>query len=251
MPLDSFYIIESTLREGEQFVGASFSTDDKIEIAQCGPAGEKLVRYAAIMNMSNRANGRTGMGAVMGSKNFKAVVVRGKDRPQLADRRGVIELAKWGADNFEDSDVYGMGLYGTAEVMNPQNRRGGQVTYNWDSGFFEQAEALDGTTMAKTILKERDTCYACTVRCKRVVEVNEGPFTADPFYGGPEYETLSTFGTYCGIDDLGAVVVLEPGTVARSAKKVYNWQRRPLPDGALTTVAQIMRGYDLRVNIGG
>ena len=179
--------------------------DDKIEIAQCGPAGEKLVRYAAIMNMSNRANGRTGMGAVMGSKNLKAVVVRGKDRPQLTDRRGVIELAKWGAANFEDSDVYGMGLYGTAEVMNPQNRRGGQVTYNWDSGYFEQAEALDGTTMAKTILKERDTCYACTVRCKRVVEVKEGPFTADPFYGGPEYETLSTFGTYCGIDDLAAV----------------------------------------------
>lgn len=179
--------------------------DDKIEIAQCGPAGEQLVRYAAIMNMSNRANGRTGMGAVMGSKNLKAVVVRGRDRPPLADRRGVIELAKWGAANFEDSDIYGMGLYGTAEVMNPQNRRGGQVSYNWDSGYFEQAEALDGTTMAKTILKERDTCYACTVRCKRVVEVKEGRFTADPFYGGPEYETLSSFGTYCGIDDLRAV----------------------------------------------
>jgi aldehyde:ferredoxin oxidoreductase len=65
--------------------------------------------------------------------------------------------------------------------------------------------ALDGTTMAKTILKERDTCYACTVRCKRVVEVKEGPYRVDPRYGGPEYETLATFGTYCGIDDLKAV----------------------------------------------
>ncbi|GMR10263.1 MAG: aldehyde ferredoxin oxidoreductase family protein [Anaerolineae bacterium] len=179
--------------------------DDKIEIAQIGPAGEKLVRYAAIMNMSSRANGRTGMGAVMGSKNLKAVAVRGKDRPELQDRKGLIELAKWGAANFEDSDVYGLGLFGTAEVMNGQNKSGGQVTHNWDSGYFETAIELDGTTMSKTILKDRDTCYACTVRCKRVVEVKEGPYTADPQYGGPEYETLSTFGTYIGNDDLKAV----------------------------------------------
>src|SRR3990172_1956844 len=179
--------------------------DAKIEISQCGPAGEKLVRFAAIMNMSNRANGRTGMGAVMGSKNLKAVAVRGKLRPPLADRRALIELAKWGADPFEDSGVYGLGLFGTAEVTNGQNTAGGLPTYNWDSGYYEQAEALDGTTMSKTILNERDTCYACTVRCKRVVEVKEGPFTADPLYGGPEYETLATFGSYCGIDDLKAI----------------------------------------------
>jgi aldehyde:ferredoxin oxidoreductase len=179
--------------------------DRKIEVAQCGPAGEKGVRFAAIMNMSNRANGRTGMGAVMGSKNLKAVVVRGKDRPALADRKALLELAKWGAENFEDSDVYGLGLFGTAEVTLPQNKDGGLPSYNWKSGFFEGAEALDGTTMARTILKERDTCYACTVRCKRVVEIEDGPYKVDPLYGGPEYETLATFGSYCGIDDLAAV----------------------------------------------
>lgn len=179
--------------------------DKRIEIAQIGPAGENLVRFAAIMNMSNRANGRTGMGAVMGSKNLKAVAVRGKDRPELADKRGVIELAKWGASNFEDSDVYGLGLFGTANGMSYQNKNGGQVTYNWDSGYFETADVLDGKVWAKTILKDRDTCYACTVRCKRVVEVKEGPFRAEPKYGGPEYETLSTFGTYCAIDNLEAI----------------------------------------------
>ncbi len=179
--------------------------DDKIEIAQIGPAGENLVRFAAIMNMSNRANGRTGMGAVMGSKNLKAVAVRGKNRPELADKRGVIELAKWGASNFEDSGVYGLGLFGTANGMSYQNKNGGQVTYNWDSGYFETADVLDGKAWAKTILKNRDTCYACTVRCKRVVEVKEGPFRAEPKYGGPEYETLSTFGTYCAIDNLEAI----------------------------------------------
>ncbi len=179
--------------------------DHRIEIAQIGPAGENMVRYAAIMNMSNRANGRTGMGAVMGSKNLKAVAVRGKQRPQLGDRRGVIELAKWGASHFEESGVYGLGLFGTANGMSYQNKNGGQVTYNWDSGYFETADVLDGKTWAKTILKERDTCYACTVRCKRVVEVKDGPYRSEPKYGGPEYETLSTFGTYCGIDDLEAI----------------------------------------------
>jgi aldehyde:ferredoxin oxidoreductase len=179
--------------------------DDKIEIAQIGPAGENLVRYAAIMNMSNRANGRTGMGAVMGSKNLKAVAVQGTDRPELADRSNVIELAKWGSSNLEESGVYGLALFGTANVMSYQNKKGGQVTYNWDSGYFETADVLDGKTWAKTILKSRDTCYACTVKCKRVVEVTEGPYRAEPKYGGPEYETLSTFGTYCAIDDLEAI----------------------------------------------
>jgi aldehyde:ferredoxin oxidoreductase len=179
--------------------------DERIEIAQCGPAGERLVRYASIINMANRANGRTGLGAVMGSKQLKAVAVRGNDKPSLADRRGLIELARWGAANFEESDVYGLGLLGTAEITRGQDKAGGLPTRNWSSGTFEEALALDGATMAKTILKERDTCYACTVRCKRVVEVSEGAYRVDPLYGGPEYETLATFGSYCGIGNLEAV----------------------------------------------
>jgi len=179
--------------------------DPKIHVAQCGPAGENLVRFAAIINMSNRANGRTGMGAVMGSKNLKAVAVRGKMRPALADRKALIDLARWGADHFEESDVYGLGTYGTAAFTHPGSQGGGLPTHNWDSGTFEHSEALDGTTMSKTILKERDTCYACTVRCKRVVEVAEGPYKVHPLYGGPEYESVATFGSYCDIGDLEAV----------------------------------------------
>lgn len=179
--------------------------EEKIEILQIGIAGENLVRFAAMMNMSNRANGRTGMGAVMGSKNLKAVAVYGKNTPDLFDRQALVKLSRWGAKHFEESDLYGLGLLGTASVTRSQNAAGGQVTRNWASGFFENAEALDGSVMAKTILKDRDTCYACLVRCKRVVEVTEGPYKVDPHYGGPEYETLSTFGTYCGIDDLDAV----------------------------------------------
>jgi aldehyde:ferredoxin oxidoreductase len=179
--------------------------DPKIEVLQCGPAGEKGVRYAALINMCNRANGRTGMGAVMGSKNLRAVAVRGKQRPAVADRTGVQAVARWGAENFEDSDIYGMGMLGTAEVLRYQNQAGGLPTRNWSSGVFEGWEAIDGQAMYDTILKERDTCFACVVRCKRVVEVTQGPFKVDPHYGGPEYETLATFGSYCGVDDLAAV----------------------------------------------
>ena len=179
--------------------------DDKVQILQTGLAGEKGVRFSALINMANRANGRTGMGAVMGSKNLKAIAVRGKQRPKVADPKGLNQLARWGAKEFPDSDVYGLGLLGTAEVLGFQNKSGGLPTRNWFSGSFEGWKPIDGKTMEKTILKKRDTCYACTVRCKRVVEITEGPYIVDPRYGGPEYETLSTFGSYCGIDDLEAI----------------------------------------------
>lgn len=179
--------------------------DPRIEVMQVGPAGEKLVRYAAIMNMSNRASGRTGMGAVMGSKNLKAIAVRGRNRPAIADQKALTEIARWGARNFPESDIYGMGLHGTAEVLAYQQGAGGLPTRNWSSGVFEGYESIDGLTMSNTILKERDTCYACVVRCKRVVEVTGGPYQVEPHYGGPEYETLATFGSYCGISNLAAV----------------------------------------------
>ena len=179
--------------------------DKRIQVLQCGPAGEAGVRFGALISNANRANGRTGMGTVMGSKNLRAVAVRGRNRPTLADPDAVKAVARWGADNFEDSDIYGMGLLGTAEVLLSQDKSGGLPTRNWASGTFEGAEDISGQRMAETILKERDTCFGCVVRCKRVVEVKDGPFLVDPRYGGPEYETLATMGSYCGVSDLAAI----------------------------------------------
>ncbi len=192
--------------------------DKDIEVAQVGPAGERGVRFASIINMSNRANGRTGMGAVMGSKNLKAVVVRGKEgkkRFAVADKKGLNELARLGAKMFPTSDVAGLGKYGTAETTGAQQSVGMLPSFNFNSGVFDNWQKIDGPTMYDTILlganedkqdlKGRDTCYSCTVRCKRVVEITEGPYKVDPHYGGPEYETTSTFGNYCGIDDLAAI----------------------------------------------
>ena len=189
--------------------------DEKVEVLQIGPAGENGVRFAGIFSMSNRANGRTGMGAVMGSKNLKAVVVRGKNRPSVADKVGLSKLAKWGVANLEDSDIAGLAKYGTNETTGANQASGTLPSYNYDSGVFDGWEPIDGTTMYDTVLRGaaegkqdrlgRDTCYACTVRCKRVVEITEGPYQVDPHYGGPEYETTSTFGNYSAIDDLPAI----------------------------------------------
>jgi aldehyde:ferredoxin oxidoreductase len=189
--------------------------DNQIEVMQIGPAGENLVRFAAIMSMSNRAFGRTGMGAVMGSKNLKAIAVRGRKKPSIADKESLMNLTRWGVKAYPDSDVAGLGKYGTAETTASQQIKGGLPTFNFNSGVFDGWEAIDGTTMYDTILvgaaegkqntKGRDTCYSCTVRCKRVVEVKDGPHQVDPHYGGPEYETLTTFGSYCGIDNLAAI----------------------------------------------
>jgi aldehyde:ferredoxin oxidoreductase len=182
--------------------------DPKIEVAQIGPSGEKLVRFAAIMNMCNRANGRTGMGAVMGSKNLKAIAVRGHQKVKTADPPAVTRLARLAPKRVQDiGDMKGLQDFGTASVLNYQNTSGGLPTRNYTSGSFDQAEDISGEHMSETILKENDTCYACVVRCKRVVETEYKNQRFDPLYGGPEYETLSTMGSYCGVGDINAVSI--------------------------------------------
>jgi aldehyde:ferredoxin oxidoreductase len=176
--------------------------DGRIEVLQCGPAAERGVLFGALINNANRVNGRGGLGTVMAAKNLKAVAVRGRRRSELADREALIALARWGADHVEQSGVARLRRLGTAGAVTPQSEAGGLPTRNWYSGTFEAAEAIDGRRIAKTILKKRDTCFGCAVRCKPVVEVTNGPLPVDPRYGGPEYETLAAMGSYCGVSDL-------------------------------------------------
>jgi aldehyde:ferredoxin oxidoreductase len=180
--------------------------DNKIEVLQYGPGAENGVRFSSIVSMSNRNNGRTGMGLVMASKNLRAIVARGKTPVQVADSQALAKLHKAGAKMMPDNaDVNDLGIYGTASVLIFQNTIGSLPTRNYDEGQFESCDPICGETLYNTVLKERDTCYACVVRCKRVVEIKEGPYQVDPVYGGPEYETLGTFGSYCGIEDLAAI----------------------------------------------
>lgn len=180
--------------------------DPKAEILQHGIAAEHGVLFSSLVSMSNRHNGRTGMGLVMASKNLKAVVVRGTKKVQVADQKALTELNRIGPKAIpENGDMDGLAKFGTAVVVLFNNTIGTLPTRNYNEGQFEGCEPISGEKMAETILKERDTCYACVVKCKRVVEVKEGAYKVDPRYGGPEYETLGTFGSYCGVDDLAAV----------------------------------------------
>lgn len=182
--------------------------DDKVQVLQIGPAGEKLSRIACLINMCNRANGRTGMGAVMGSKNLKAIAVRGTQKLRAADPAAMTQLAKQGKQNLEAiPDVRGLGLNGTADGVPFQNASGTLPTRNWNEGQFEGFQAISGETMSDTILKARDSCFGCLIRCKRVVETNYAGTPVMPQYGGPEYETISAMGSYCGIANLKAIAL--------------------------------------------
>ncbi len=180
--------------------------EPKAEVLQHGPAAEKGVLFSSLVSMSNRNNGRTGMGLVMASKNLKAIVVKGKGKMELANPAALAALNKAGPKLMpENPDVDVLGTHGTASVLLPQNMMGTLPTFNYNEAQFAAAEEISGERMTDTILKKRETCHACVVRCKRVVEIKEGPHQAKPLYGGPEYETLSTFGSYCGVSDLAAI----------------------------------------------
>ncbi len=179
--------------------------DARVRVLQCGPAAERGVLYGALVSDLNHVNGRGGMGTVMAAKKLKAIAVRGRDRPPLAHPDALKELARWGRQRVPRSGVAGLRMLGTAGMLLPQSRQGGLPTRNWSSGSFEGAEEIGGERLAETIFKRDDTCFGCAVRCKRIVKVTEGPYRVDPRYGGPEYETLATMGSYCGVNDLAAI----------------------------------------------
>jgi len=191
-----------TTGEVEQLIRDELG-DKRVRVAQAGPAGERLVRYACVMSDVNRAAGRTGLGAVMGSKKLKAIAVRGSQRPNVAHPDRLREVAKWFSDNVETLSG-GLRDTGTAGAVVYQHMTNSLPTRNFQSGEFEGAERISGETMRDTILVDRATCFACPVQCKRVVKVEE-PYQVNPTYGGPEYETIGALGANCGIDNLEAV----------------------------------------------
>lgn len=180
--------------------------DDKVKVAQIGIAGENLVRFSAIMNDINRAAGRNGIGAVMGSKNLKAIAVRGRNTPKVADRKRITEVSKWLGQNYKEKAAVYVRM-GTPIGVMSLGQTGGLPTAAFQQPQFETREKISGQVMHETILQDRDTCMVCPIQCKQVVEYDDpgGKYKVDPVYGGPEYETLAAFGSNCCVDNLGAV----------------------------------------------
>ena len=177
--------------------------DDKIRIAQIGPAGENLVRFANIVNELKHFNGRNGLGAVMGSKKLKAIAVRGAKPIELYDKERVSQVTKEITARVMDNPLSrNLRELGTPAVVRGFYEAGCLPSFNWTTGYFQEGENLTAEILNKTILKGTKGCFACPIRCKRVVEVNESDLKVDPAYGGPEYETIASLGSICGISDL-------------------------------------------------
>ena len=180
--------------------------DDRIRVLQIGPGGENLVKYACIVNELKHYNGRTGMGAVMGSKNLKAIAVRGTKRIEMADEESAKGILKWLRETYV-YQPHDMHDEGTARLVPARSEGGILPTRNFRDGTFEKALDISGTRMKETILTKRGTCFACSVACKREVDVNDGKFVATKEYGGPEYETIASLGSLCGVGDLNAIAM--------------------------------------------
>lgn len=174
--------------------------DDKyIRVASIGKSGENLVRYACIINDYRNAAGRSGMGAVMGSKNLKAIAIRGSNKPRVNNKEKIKQILKDTYDIFKGySHYFAFGTGGNR--MEEFALSGNLPTRNFRDGRFEDAKLLDPAIFSEKINLKRETCYACSIRCKKVVSIND-PNQIDPIYGGPEYETIAAFGSNCGISD--------------------------------------------------
>ncbi len=162
-----------------------------------GPAGEKLVKFASIVHNKGHVAGRTGMGAVWGSKNLKAIYVRGNNKIQVAQPDKYESLRAELKEMYaENTIMLSIGEFGTNAHMNTGLPGGDIPMMNWQLGEWDKAEELSPVGFNERILTGRKTCYGCAVACKREGEIKDGPykFRKGP---GPEYETIAAFGTMC------------------------------------------------------
>jgi aldehyde:ferredoxin oxidoreductase len=180
-------------------------TLEKATVAVIGPAGEGLARVASIPHIGRivRAAARTGLGAVMGSKNLKAMVAYGtKDLPLAEpdalqeDVRAILPHARQSTEAF--------GKYGTSGGVDNYEKIGNFPIQNWREGRWAGASKISGVAMHDTILTGRKGCLRCPISCGRHIKITEGPY-APLECEGPEYETIGTLGGECMVDDLAAV----------------------------------------------
>lgn len=181
-------------------------TSEDARVACIGPAGEKMVLFATVMNDKHRAAGRSGLGAVMGSKHLKAVAVRGTKSIRVADPDAFLEKCTDARKKLKEDPVAGVGLptYGTNVLVNILNQSGGLPTRNWrDGAYFEDADQTGGESLTEKFLVRNKGCFGCSIGCGRITRVAEGKFKG--FGEGPEYEAAWAYGADCGVKDLAAI----------------------------------------------
>jgi len=181
-------------------------THPKARVACIGPAGEKLVRFASINNDRDRVAGRSGVGAVMGSKNLKAVVIRGTGKVPIWDEQAFKGACRKYREKFRQSikeTPPALRVIGTAATVASVQNHGVFPTRNFQQGTFEGWQGIHGETLTEKYLVRAKACFGCPIACGRVTRVAEAPFQGEG--EGPEYETIYALGSNCGVDNLAAV----------------------------------------------
>ncbi|MHA1859721.1 MAG: aldehyde ferredoxin oxidoreductase family protein [Candidatus Asgardarchaeia archaeon] len=176
-------------------------------VACIGPAGENLVYISSIMNDDHRAAGRTGLGAVLGSKKLKAIVVSGDKKVEIAKPDEFEKLSKHYIKVMKEDSITGEGLpkYGTAILVNIINEAGMLPYKNWQFGYNPEADKISGESLEKEYLIRRRPCWGCTIGCGRVVRVSSGPYQI-LYSEGPEYESIWALGNSTAIMQLDAII---------------------------------------------
>jgi aldehyde:ferredoxin oxidoreductase len=179
--------------------------DDKIKTLLIGQGGENLVRYAAVIHDLQHANGRTGMGAVFGSKNLKAVAVRGKMKLEFHNPQGIKDLQAYFLKNRKDHPVSAiLTMGGTYEWdLEDMDADGVLPTKNFKGGSYDKVKSINFDEYKNTVHTGRVTCYACPLKCKQMA--SGGKYDIDPKYGGPQYETVGAFGPNMLIEDVEVI----------------------------------------------
>lgn len=200
---DATHLWGKTTKETEALIRQELG-EPRAELAMIGPGGENLVQYACVMSGLKDAAGRTGMGAVMGSKKLKAVVALGTETLVGADQDTIQAMARRAAQEVREEKraawASRAGTGGTS--LEGGILSGNMPVRNFRDGEFPEISGLE-YTMDK-IGAKMEGCWACAVRCKKVVAA-EAPYPVDPDYGGPEYETIGALGSTCGVSDIVAV----------------------------------------------
>ena len=224
--------------------------DEDVQIAAIGPAGEKLVRFAAIMFSVYHAAGRGGAGAVMGSKNLKAIAVRGSGGVIIAKPTQFHETALHAREKLlSESGVEGLSRYGTAGSLNAVNEMRVLPSYNFQRSCVDDAHPLSGQCLVEAgYLKRRVACFGCVIGCHRYSTVEKGAF-AGSYTGGPEYESLVALGSGCGVFEIEPVIKANElcniyGMDTISTGSVIQWAMECYEKGALSR--QDLDGLGLR-----
>ena len=178
----------------------------RAEVVCIGPGGENLVKYSCIMTHGGRAAGRTGMGAVMGSKNLKAIAIFGSNNKfDLPDEFLLLSKEAYNSVK-EDYTVEIFSEFGTSGYLDVALEHYGDIPIrNWSKGTLENGTNLSGITMAETIVTGKSTCYRCPIACGREIQIKKGKYKTKKT-DGPEFETIASLGSNLGITDLEAVV---------------------------------------------